>query len=146
VLLILLPIFKKSIDHYNDLTNLSKFQYYLSLFEYLVKNNSLIHFFWSSGFISWVSSCFLWVFGLEFFSNLLFIFSIVFCLVSIFGAIKIKAKQSINFEINQVGLSIYLAIFAVSALVAISVHSFAEGILANLILLTFVFVFRILRN
>lgn len=137
---------KKSINHYNGHTNLSKFQYYLSLFEYLVKNNSLVHFFWSSGFISWIGSCFLWVFGLEFFSNLLFLFSIVFCLVSIFGAIKIKVKQSINFEINQLGLSIYLAIFAASALVAISFHSFAEGIIANLILLTFVFVFGILRN
>ena len=156
VLLIILPFWKKSRERYGVFTDkanlskdesvVSKLRYPLSFFEYLVKNNSLIHFSWSLGFILWIISCFLWVFGAEFFSNVLFSGSIVFCLVSIFGAVKIKAKKSINFESGQLGLSIYLAIFSISVLVAISFHSFAEGIMANLVLLTFVFVFRVLKN
>lgn len=124
----------------------SGFVYFMSLFEYLFRNNFGVHFFWTTGLISWILGCCLWVLKLEFISLILISISIILCLIALFDSSKISLNEFYNLKINELSFSIYILIVFISVLIMIGINSIAVGLTTNILLILFVHDFKVYKR
>lgn len=122
------------------------FTYFMSLFEYLFRNNFGVHFFWTAGFVSWILGCCLWVIRSEFFSLIFISISIILCLIALFDSSKISINEFYNFKVNNLRISSYILIIFISVLIMVGTNSIAIGLTSNILLLLFLHDFKVYKR
>jgi hypothetical protein len=121
-----------------------KLIYFLSLFEYLFKNNFAVHFFWTTGFISWVVGSSLWVLKAEFISLAFISISIILCLIALFDSSKKNLSESYDLKkLDELGISVYTLIIVSSVLIMIIFNSIAIGLTTNILLILFFYNWKV---
>ena len=120
--------------------------YFMGLFEYLFRNNFGVHFFWTTGFISWILGCCLWVLKTEIISLIFISISIILCLIALFDSSKISLNDVYNLKINELNASIYSIIISISVLIMVALNSIAIGLTTNILLMLILYDFKIYRR
>ncbi len=120
--------------------------YLMSLFEYMFKNNIGVHFFWTSGFVSWIVGCCFWVLQSDFISLTLILFSIIFCLVAIYTTSDMNIIEFSKLKIDKLGFSVYVLIISISVVAMVAFNSIAVGFTTNILLLLFLYNWRVFKK
>lgn len=137
---------KSNKDNFNLQKIETGFVYFMSLFEYLFRNNFGVHFFWTTGLISWILGCCLWVLKSEFISLIFISISIILCLLALFDSSKISLNDFYNLENNELSVSIYILIVFISVLIMIGTNSIAIGLTTNILLMLFMHDFKVYKR
>lgn len=137
---------KSNEDNFNLQKLESGFVYFMSFFEYLFRNNFGVHFFWTTGLISWILGCCLWVLKSEFISLVFISISIILCLIALFDSSKISLNDFYNLKINELSVSIYSLIVFISVLIMIATNSIAIGLTTNILLMLFMHDFKVYKS
>jgi len=120
--------------------------YLMNLFEYMFQNSFGVHFFWTSGFISWILSCYFWILQAELVSLIFILFSIILCLLAIFDISDLNLKRFSNFRRAKLGLSIYFLITSISVMTMVAFKSLAAGFTTNIVLFLFVYTWGVYKK
>jgi len=113
--------------------------YLMTLFEYMFQNDFAVHFFWTSGFISWILGCSFWILKADFISFVFLLTSIIFCLVAIYSISSMNLSEFSTLGKDKLGFSLYVLIISISVLVMVAFNSLAAGFTTNILLLLFLF-------
>ena len=134
----------------DDKINRKKFEsgliYFMGLFEYLFRNNFGVQFFWTTGFISWILGCCLWVLKSEFTSLIFISISIILCLIALYDSSKISLNEFFNLKKNELSVSIYFLIIFISVVIMIGSNSIAFGLTSNILLMLLLHDFKVYRK
>jgi hypothetical protein len=120
--------------------------YIMNLFEYMFQNSFGVHFFWTSSFISWILGCCFWVLQADFVSLSFILISIIFCLLAIFDISDLNLHGFSNFRRAKLGFSVYVLIISISVLAMVAFNSLAVGFTTNILLLLFVYNWRVFEK
>jgi len=120
--------------------------YFMNLFEYMFQNSIGVHFFWTSGFISWILGCCFWVLQTDFVSFIFILISIIFCLVAIFAISDMNLNEFSTLRRAKLGFSLYVLIISISVLVMVVFNSLAGGFTTNILLLLFLFDWKVYKE
>ena len=120
--------------------------YFMNLFEYMFQNSIGVHFFWTSGFISWILGCCFWVLQTDFVSFIFILISIIFCLVAIFAISDMNLTEFSTLRRAKLGFSLYVLIISISVLVMVVFNSLAGGFTTNILLLLFLFDWKVYKK
>lgn len=116
--------------------------YLMNLFDYMLQNNIVVHFVWTSGFVSWILGCCFWVLQADFVSLTFILTSIIFCLVAIFAIYDMNIIEFSNLRKDKLGFSVYVLIISISVVAMVAFNSLAVGFVTNIVLLLFLYDLR----
>ena len=133
-------------DNFNFQKLKNNLTYFMRLFEYLFRNNFGVHFFWTTGFISWILGCCLWVLKTEIISLIFISISIILCLIALFDSSKISLNDVYNLKINELNASIYSIIISISVLTMIALNSIGIELTTNILLILILYDFKVYRR
>jgi len=118
----------------------------MRFFEYLFKNNFGVHFFWTSGFVSWILGCCFWVLSAEFFSLIFSVISIVLCLVAVYDSSNLEVHGVSALRNTRFSVTPYFLIVSISVSAMVAFNSVAIGLTAAILFLLFLYDWRVLRK
>jgi len=125
---------------------LSSLIFLMNLFEYMFQNNFGVHFFWASGFISWILGCCFWVLQADVVSLIFVCVSIIFCLLAIYDVSGLKLYDVSSLRRCKPRFAHYVLIISISVLTMVAFNSLAIGLTTNILLLLLLYNWRVLKK
>jgi hypothetical protein len=112
----------------------------------MFQNSFCFQFYWTSGFISWILGCCFWILQADLISLNFILFSIVLCLLAGFDIFNLDLIRFSNFGRVKFGSSIYFFVISISVMIMVAFKSLADGLTANVVLLLFVYAWRVYKK
>ena len=128
----------------HDLRTTIKFQ--LNILEFMLHKNFLVKMFWTSGFISWVIGCSLWVLNVDFFSSIFIFVSFIFCLIAICKVTNLNLHEASASKMFKPKFSLYILIISVSVLTMVVLKSVAIGLTTSILLMLLLYDWRLIKQ